>query len=165
MNKKMTNHLATTGKLVLCLGLGLTMAACSKSRMTRGYVFDKGLADAIQPGVDNRQSVESTLGSPTVAATFSDNTWYYISTKVRVRPVFWPDPEEHRVMAIAFNDKGTVTSVNNYDLSDMKSVDPVDDKTPTLGRDLGFFQQIFGNVGRFSGAAPVGAGDGRGPNG
>ncbi len=155
----------TSTPLLLCVAAGLALSACGNGRMVRGYVFDKQLADAIQPGVDNRQSVESTLGTPTVRAAFDENRWYYVSTTVRVRPVFWPDPKEHRVMAVAFNDKGVVTDVENFDLSHMRSVDPVGDKTPTRGRDLNFFQQIFGNVGRFSGSAPVGSGPTRGPNG
>lgn len=150
----------------LCLAVGLSLSACGNARMTRGYIFDKELADAIQPGVDNRMSVESTLGSPTVRATFDDNVWYYVSTTVRVRPVFWPDPKVHRVMAVAFNDQGVVADIKNYDLSDMRTVEPVDDKTPTRGRNLGFFQQVFGTVGRFGGAAPVGtSSETRGPNG
>lgn len=152
--------------VALCLMAGLALSACGNSRMVRGYIFDKELANAIQPGVDNRQSVESTLGSPTIRATFDDNTWYYISTTVRVRPVFWPDAQEHRVMAVAFNDRGVVADVTNYDLGDMRDVNPVDDKTPTKGRKMNFFQQIFGGVGRFSGSAPVGSqGGNRGPNG
>lgn len=151
--------------LLLCVAAGLATTACGNGRAIRGYVFDKELADAIMPGVDNRQSVQSTLGTPSVSATFSDSTWYYVSTTVRVRPVFWPDPKEHRVLAISFNDSGVVENVDNFDLSHMRVVEPVGDKTPTRGRDMGFFQQIFGNVGRFSGQAPVGSQGGTGPNG
>ena len=151
--------------LLLCLAAGISLSACGNGRMVRGYVFDKELAGSIQAGVDNRQSVESTLGTPTIRASFDDNKWYYVSTTVRVRPVFWPDPKEHRVMAIAFNENGIVSDVENFDLSAMRNVDPVNDKTPTRGRNLNFFQQIFGSVGRFSGQAPVGSGESRGPNG
>ena len=152
--------------IALCLVAGLALSACGNTRMTRGYVFDTELADAIQPGVDNRQSVEATLGTPTVRRAFDDNNWYYVSTTVRIRPVFWPDAKAHRVLAVAFNDRGVVSDVENFDMSDMREVDPVGDKTPTKGRNLGFFQQIFGGVGRFAGSSPVGSqGGGRGPNG
>lgn len=149
----------------LLVATSLTVAACGNGRAIRGYVFDTELADAILPGVDNRQSVQSTLGTPTVSATFNDDTWYYVSTVVRIRPVFWPDAKEHRVMAVNFNEQGVVENIENFDLSLMVQVNPVDDKTPTKGRKLNLFQQIFGNVGRFAGQAPVGSGDGRGPNG
>ncbi|MEX0298232.1 MAG: outer membrane protein assembly factor BamE [Kordiimonas sp.] len=151
--------------LALCLAAGLATTACGNGRAIRGYIFDKELADAIMPGVDNRQSVQSTLGTPSVSATFSEDTWYYVSTTVRVRPVFWPDAKEHRVLAISFNESGVVDNVDNYDLSHMRTIDPVGDKTPTRGRKMSFFEQIFGSVGRFSGQAPVGSQGGTGPNG
>ncbi|MCJ9430405.1 outer membrane protein assembly factor BamE [Kordiimonas marina] len=165
MTKTPAKSLKTARALGLCLVLGASLSACGNARMVRGYVFDPELANAIQPGVDNRQSVKATLGTPTVTSTFSDKTWYYVSTIVRVRPVFWPDPKDHRVLAVAFNDKGVVSDVENYDISTMRHINPVKDKTPTYGRSLNFFQQIFGSIGRFSGQAPVGSSDTPGPNG
>lgn len=151
--------------LAACLAASLITSACGTARSTRGYIFDPELAQAIMPGVDNRQSVRSTLGTPTLSATFDDQTWYYVSTTVRVRPVFWPDPKAHLVMAIRFDEGGVVDTIDNYDMADMRSISPVDDKTPTKGRKLSFFQQIFGTIGRFSGQAPVGADQTTGPNG
>jgi len=159
---------ATRRKTVSCalvLAASLAVSACGNGRAVRGYIFDNELANAILPGVDNRQSVQSTLGGPTLTAGFDDDTWYYISTTVRVRPVFWPDPKYHRVMAVRFDDTGVVAQIDNFDMTHMTKIDPVDDKTPTRGRKLNLFQQIFGNVGRFSGQAPVGSGSTTGPNG
>lgn len=152
-------------KTAVIVSAGLALSACGDGRALRGYVFDPELADAIQPGVDNRLSVESTLGTPTIRATFDDATWYYVSTQVRIRPVFWPDPKEHRVLVVGFNDRGVVASVNNLGLEDMQEVEAVGDKTPTKGRRLNLFEQVFGSIGRFSGQAPVGTTDNRGPNG
>lgn len=156
-------------KLSLVAGTMFATTACGNSREIRGYVFDKELADAILPGVDNRDSVLTTLGNPTMRGTFDQTTWYYVSTKVRVRPVFWPDAKEHRVLIVGFNDRGIVDTVNNLDLSDMREVVTVKDKTATRGREQNFFEQIFGSIGRFGGAGP-GRGQGqqgptRGPNG
>lgn len=157
--------LNVTIKASVIMVTGLALSACGDGRAVRGYVFDPELADAIQPGVDNRISVESTLGTPTIKATFDDSTWYYVSTQVRIRPVFWPDPKEHRVLVVGFNDRGVVSSVNNLGLEDMREIEAVADKTPTKGRRLNFFEQIFGSIGRFSGQAPTGSGENRGPNG
>ncbi len=141
----------------------LGLAACTTGEVARGYVFDAELADAITPGIDNQQSVFSTLGSPTVQATFADNRWYYVSTKVRQRPVYWPEATAHRVLAITFNDAGVVTEIDNYGLDDRRAIVPVADKTPTRGRDLNLFQQLFSNIGRFSGAPQQGPGGQQGP--
>jgi len=165
MTKMSVKHARKGISIALCLAAGLATTACGNGRAIRGYIFDKELAAAIMPGVDNRQSVKSTLGTPSVSADFTNDTWYYVSTTVRIRPVFWPDAKEHRVLAISFNDSGVVDNVDNYDLGDMRKINPVGDRTPTRGRELSLFQQIFGSVGRFSGQAPVGADSGRGPNG
>lgn len=159
-------HAKNILKYTLVVSAALTTTACGNGRALRGYVFDAELADAIQPGVDNRASVETTLGTPTMTATFDEGTWYYISTTVRIRPIFWPDAKEHRVLVVSFNDSGVVSDVNNLGLDDMREVENVSDKTPTKGRKLNFFEQIFGSIGRFGGQAPVGSdGESRGPNG
>jgi hypothetical protein len=35
-------------------------------------------------------------------------------------------------------------------LDDAQQIVPVDDTTPTLGRELGLLQQLLGNIGRFN---------------
>lgn len=154
-------------KFGLVAATALATTACGNTRAVRGYVFDTELADAIQPGVDNRLSVETTLGTPTMKAAFDETTWYYVSTTVRVRPVFWPDAKDHRVLIVAFNDRGVVSSVNNLGLEDMREVDEVSDKTPTRGRKKNLFEQVFGSIGRFGSGGPQGQrqGPSRGPNG
>jgi outer membrane protein assembly factor BamE (lipoprotein component of BamABCDE complex) len=159
------NSFIKYGKIAIVLSLSLATCACSKSRSIRGYIFDVELADAITAGVDNRQSVESTLGTPTIRGTFTNDVWYYVSTTVKVRPVFWPEAQQHRVLAVGFNESGIVEKIENFDLSDMQEINPVGGKTETRGRNVGFFQQIFGSLGRFGGQAPVGSQGGNGPNG
>lgn len=159
------NSFIKFGKVAIVLALGIASTACSNSRSVRGYIFDAELANAITAGVDNRQSVESTLGTPTIRATFSNDVWYYVSTTVKVRPVFWPEAKQHRVLAVGFNESGVVEKIENFDLSHMRDINPAGGKTETRGRNIGFFQQIFGSLGRFGGQAPVGAQGGNGPNG
>lgn len=167
----MTRQSAKTITRLKSLGtaavLGLALAACGNNQQIRGYLFDPDLANEILPGVDNRASVEATLGSPTLPALFDDHTWYYVSTAVRTRPVFWPDPRWHRVMAVKFADNGAVASVINYDLSSTRFITPIDEKTPTRGRNVNFFQQLFSNIGAV-GQGPggnTGGNNGPGPNG
>lgn len=142
------------------------LSGCGDARVLRGYVFDAALADAILPGVDNRQSVLDTLGSPTTRDVFENEAWYYVSTEVRVRPIYWPDAKKHRVLAVSFNEQGYVANVQNFGLDDMRTISPVDDKTPTKGRELNIFQQIFQSVGQFGGQ-PAGGNPNAptGPNG
>jgi hypothetical protein len=43
-------------------------------------------------------------------------------------------------------------------------LDPNGDKTPTLGRERGFLEDLFGNIGQVGGAG-LGGAPGGGPNG
>ena len=65
---------ALVGAAMLTGCVGLT------TREHRGYVMDEQLTTGIQVGVDNKQSVEKTLGLPTFQGTFDQNDWYYVSS-------------------------------------------------------------------------------------
>lgn len=155
----------TIAKICILSVIILSLVACGKRSGLRGYIFDKELADAIAPGIDNKQSVYETMGTPSMSSTFSDKTWYYISTVVRTKPLYKPKATARRVMAVSFDDKGVVEGVVNYDLKTARAINPVKDITPTRGKELNFFQQLFMNVGRFSGQQNVGSPGGPGPNG
>jgi outer membrane protein assembly factor BamE (lipoprotein component of BamABCDE complex) len=49
------------------LGLiaAISVGGCAQLKGRQGYVVDPVLTDAIAPGIDNRESVERTLGRPT----------------------------------------------------------------------------------------------------
>lgn len=143
-------------------GLGLAlmalaipvMAGCTSIKDRRGYVVDQALTGAITPGLDNRQSVEGTLGQPSFASQFGDPVWYYVSSTTEQRIAGQPEIEEHDVLKIAFDSAGNVSSVSHAGMDDVRDVNPDGDKTPTLGRDRGFLEDLFGNIGA------VGAGSG-----
>ena len=60
------------------IGVAL-LSACAGSRDHRGIVLDKELASGIQVGVDNKESVQRTLGRPTFTGQFNANEWYYVA--------------------------------------------------------------------------------------
>lgn len=106
---------------------------------------------AVTPGFDNMSSVANLLGNPSMRGTFTDDVWYYINEHARRRSLFKPSATERTIMAIYFDEAGLVAEIKTITLADAIKVKPRKDKTPTRGRKLGFFEQIFGNVGRFSG--------------
>ncbi len=50
-------------KTVMVLAAAGTLGACSSIKDHRGYLVDQPLLDSVQPGIDNRQSVERTLAA------------------------------------------------------------------------------------------------------
>ncbi|MGE3746632.1 MAG: outer membrane protein assembly factor BamE [Sphingomonadaceae bacterium] len=146
----------------LMVAMALT-AGCARIRDHKGYVVDQTLINAIQPGIDNRQSVEGTLGKPSFTSQFDQSTWYYISRETRQLAFSSPKPIKQITLAVNFDRSGNVTSVENLGMSQIASISPDGDKTPTLGRDRGFFSELFGNIGRV-GSVGEGGGTADNPN-
>ena len=117
------------------------------TREHRGYVMDEQLTTGIQVGVDNKQSVEKTLGLPTFTGTFEQNDWYYISRDTRAFAFRTPKVTDQTVLHVRFDQAGNVASVNQTDEKLIASIRPINDRTPTLGRERGFFDELFNNIG------------------
>ena len=131
-----------------CAGAAL-LAGCSSigTEEHRGYVLDKELASTVQVGVDNKESVAKTLGRPTFTGQFDANDWYYVARDQRVVPFRSSAVIDQTVLHVRFDQAGNVAAVNQTGKELVASIDPVNDKTPTLGRDRSFFDEIFGNIG------------------
>ncbi|WP_246586965.1 outer membrane protein assembly factor BamE [Stakelama flava] len=135
----------------LALGGALAGAAltggCAKVAAHHGYVFDPDLVNAVQPGVDDRDSVATMLGKPTLQGEFNSPEWYYWGRNTRSLAYTRPNPVEQTVVRIRFDKNGTVSAVDKMGMEQVATINPTDDKTPTLGRKRGFFQDLFGNIG------------------
>ncbi|MCP3730458.1 outer membrane protein assembly factor BamE [Sphingomonas sp. MG17] len=143
-------------------GLALLGAgACAPLRSYQGYVVDADLVNSVQVGVDNRQSVLATLGKPTLTSQFNEGEWYYIGRDSRNYAFNDPKAKAQTALRIRFDAQGTVSEVTRTGVEQVASINPSDKKTPTLGRERGFFEDLFGNIGTVG--AP-GAG-GPGPDG
>jgi outer membrane protein assembly factor BamE (lipoprotein component of BamABCDE complex) len=113
----------------------------------KGYVLDKELASTVQVGVDNKESVAKTLGRPSFTGQFDANDWYYVSRDTRSVAFRSQRVLDQDVVHIRFDAAGNVASVNTTGEELVANIDPVDDKTPTLGRQRSFFDELFGNIG------------------
>lgn len=134
---------------------------CTTIKEKRGYVAEDVLLNAVQPGIDNKQSVEDTLGRPTFTSHYGASSWYYISSQTNRKPFRSPKIKEHSVFAVHFDAAGNVTGIELSGLEQVVRLDPEGDKTPTLGRERTFLQDLFGNIGAVG--APGGAAGGGGP--
>lgn len=136
----------------------LLVTGCTQLRGRQGYIADPVLTAAITAGVDNRESVEKTLGRPTFVGQFADSDWYYLSRETRALAFANPRPIKQDVLHVRFDAAGNVATVSRTGLEQVARISPEGDKTPTLGRDRSFFEDIFGNIGTVGapGATPTG---------
>ena len=131
------------------LAMLVMLGGCSSLQIRdhQGYLVDNTLVTSVQPGVDNRDSVLATLGRPSFQGQFDQRDWYYVSRDTQQLAFNSPRPVAQTVLHVRFDEAGNVASVERTGLERVASINPMDEETPTLGRDRGFFQEIFGNIG------------------
>lgn len=139
------------------IAVGAMLASgCTRVRDHQGYILDDTLVAQIQPAVDNRDSVQGTLGRPTFVGQFNQNDWYYVSRETRQLAFNMPRPREQTVLRVRFDQAGNVVAVERTGIDLVANIDPSDRETPTLGRERGLFEELFGNVGALGQGRPSG---------
>ena len=146
--------LAVLGTIAAALILG----GCAQLRQHKGVVLDTQLVAGIQPGVDNKDSVEKLLGRPSFTGQFTPNDWYYVSRDVNQVAFRNPHVRQQTVLLVRFDQKGNVASVQQTGRELVMNVDPTGRTTPTLGRKRSFFEELFGNIGTIGGPGLPGQG-------
>ncbi len=145
-------------KFAAALAGATLLAGCAGIRDHRGAVIDDELVSAVQVGVDNKASVEKTLGRPTMVSQFTPNDWYYVSRDTSTVAFRAPRMTQQTVLHVSFDQAGNVAAVRRTGKELVASVNPVNAQTPTLGRKKSFFEEVFGNIGTV-GSAPGGLGN------
>ena len=125
---------------------GLALAGCASFNVHKGAVIDTELAAAIQPGIDNKASVQKLLGSPTMVGQFTQTDWYYVSRDQAQLAFRDPKIMRHQVLHIQFDQAGNVTSVGSTGRDVVMNLTPSGRRTPTLGRERSFFEELFGGI-------------------
>jgi outer membrane protein assembly factor BamE (lipoprotein component of BamABCDE complex) len=148
------------GLMAIALSAGLLLSSgCTQLKAHQGYVGDAKLLQSVQAGVDNKDSVTASLGRPTFIGQFDTNDWYYFARDTKQLAFAKPKASNQFVLHIRFDGAGNVASVKQSAMENIARISPEGDKTPTLGREKSFFEELFGNIGS------VGAGGGAGSQG
>ncbi|HVF83212.1 MAG TPA: outer membrane protein assembly factor BamE [Sphingomicrobium sp.] len=146
-------------KLAVLAATAALLAGCSGYRERRGFILDQELASSVQVGTDNKDSVAKTLGRPTFTGQFNDSEWYYISRDTNAIAFRLPRVTDQTVLRIRFDAAGNVAAIDRTGKEQIASIDPYGKSTPTLGRNKGFFEEIFGNIGVVNGGGLPGSGE------
>ena len=155
-------------QLVAAATLVALAGGCSSIKDHRGFLVDTALVDSVQPGIDNQTSVERSLGRPTFISQFGETVWYYVSVDTKQAAFTRPQTSGQMVMRVHFDAKGNVSAVERGGMEHVVRLDPDGDKTPTLGRERSFLEDLFGNIGAVGApgmGGQGGSGPGSGPNG
>lgn len=131
------------------LGVALLLSGCGEQITVHGHQFRSTDLQSIQPGMSEDQ-VRSTLGSPaTTAVVGTGSAYYYISSTMGQTSFMLPTEKNRQVVAVYFDQVGSVQQVANYGLKDGKVFDFIARRTPAPGaKDEGILNQLFRGLGK-----------------
>lgn len=134
---------------LLALAFVAFLPACSGTITKHGQQFRATDLQSIQPGMSQDQ-VRGALGTPATTAIIGQGrAFYYISSTDTQSSFFLPTEQDRQVVAVHFNQGGTVEDVAHYGLQDGKVIDFISRKTPAPGgKDEGIVKSLFRNLGK-----------------
>jgi outer membrane protein assembly factor BamE (lipoprotein component of BamABCDE complex) len=143
------SYLALMKRFLALISLLLAVSACTATYDQHGYAPAPALLDSVRLGVDRAQDVERKLGTPSDLGVESDTVWFYLSSEVENFAYRAPVVVERRLVAVRFNEAGIVQSIGVTGYQDGREVPLVIRTTRTFGDEIGFFEQLLGNLFNF----------------
>lgn len=126
------------------------LTGCTPIVDSHGFVPPDAVLDEIEVGVDTESTVESIVGRPSSTGFLNELGWFYVKSEYTQRAWFEPRETGREVVAITFDDGGVVSNVERFGIEDGQIVALSRRVTDAPTEGIGFFQQLFGNLGNFN---------------
>lgn len=136
--------------ILTVITVAILACGCSPIKHTRGNLVSVERQENITIGQSTKADVIAALGTPTTVAPFNDNIWYYVGEKTERIAFFEDNVTERKILALRFDDSGTLDTIAERDETSGQEVDLVSKETPTAGLKINILQQFLGNIGRFN---------------
>jgi outer membrane protein assembly factor BamE (lipoprotein component of BamABCDE complex) len=136
-------------KVLLPLVLVASASACSAVYRNHGYVPADDELALLAVGEDTRDTVEIAVGRPSAAGLLNDEGWYYVQSRYRQVGPRAPQEIERQLVAISFDETGTVTNIERFGLEDGRVVTLSRRVTETNIKGASLIRQLLQNFGRF----------------
>ncbi len=136
-------------RTLILLGHMLILCACEPRITTHGFMPRDELVTQLSPGEQTKDTVRKLIGTPSSIGTFDDRVWYYITQRTKNQAFFKPLLTDQQILALEFDEQEVLKSIKQYGIKEARLIEPLTEKTPTVGRKLTLIQQLFGNLGRF----------------
>lgn len=134
----------------LALGGGLVLAGCTAIYRDHGYVpLDEDLAQ-IEVGKTSREQVAELVGRPASSGVLEGSGWYYVGSRWKYLGGRAPQEIDRQVVAISFDDKGSVSNVERFGLEAGEVVVLSRRVTDSNIKGVTFVRQLMGSLGRVS---------------
>ena len=104
--------------LVLTIATAFALAACSPVLRAHGYTPSEEDLAVIEVGVATEDNVAAAVGTPAFVSGTGAKGWYYLSSTVQSYAYEHPEVTNRRLVAISFDENGTVTNIERFGLED-----------------------------------------------
>lgn len=137
-------------KIGLALVVIAALSACSTVYRNHGYVPSEADLAEVVVGVDTRDTVAETVGTPSSSGLLSDSGYYYVRSRVRHQGMREPKVVERQLVAISFSSSGVVENIERFELEDGKPIRLTRRVTETSIQNQSLLRQLMGNIGNFN---------------
>lgn len=150
------SRLATVTRRAALIAGVIGLTACTPLYRNHGYVpLDEDLT-AIAVGVDTRETVAASIGTPTAGGVLNNDGYYYVRSRFRHFGFLEPREIDREVLAISFTSAGVVQNIERFGLADGRVVALSRRVTDDNIRDTTFIRQLLGNIGNFDAGRLIG---------
>lgn len=110
---------------------------------------DEELAEVVV-GVDTRDTVAETVGTPSSSGMLNDSGYYYVRSRIEHLGLREPRVIERQLVAISFSSNGVVENIERLELKDGQPVRFTRRVTETNVESSGLLRQLLGNFTNFN---------------
>ncbi len=140
----------TALRAVLLAGVLVSVAACTAQYRKHGWIPGPELLDEVVVGVDTRDTVTETVGEPSIESLVDESGYYYVTSRMKFFGAREPRVVSRDLVAITFDTRGVVDSVQRYTLEDGRTINLERRVTDSSIQDKTFLRQLLGNLGNFN---------------
>lgn len=128
----------------------LALVGCVSIYRNHGYVPTDEDLESIKLGVDTRDSIAESIGTPSAEGVLNDSGFYYVSSRFRHYGAKEPEVVERELVALTFDQRGIVRNVEKFGLKDGRVIPLTRRISDSSVRDQTFLRQLLGNIGTFN---------------
>lgn len=136
--------------LGLAVAFVIVMAGCSPIVRNHGYAPSDADLALLTVGVDTRDTVAESVGRPAAQGLLNDAGWFYVQSRFEHIGPREPREVDRQVVAISFDEAGTVTNIERFGLEQGRIVPLSRRVTESNIRSFSFIRQLLSGVGRFN---------------
>ncbi len=128
----------------------LFVSGCAATFQNHGYVPSDADLEGLTVGVDTRDTVASSIGSPTATGVLKDSGYYYVRSRWKNFAYRAPEEIDRQVVAITFDKAGVVENIERFTQKDGRIIALSRRVTDSNTKGVSFLRQLLGNLGNFS---------------